>query len=115
MNLSMDNGKAPDTFATAQTLPGFGWVVQTHCSSLKHCYHALWQPWQEQVVAHHLPSGQGLAVDAQQEASQTSPSPFLTCVPFSWHPVSLLMLLSLSCDTNHAFTPKATQRADFAL
>lgn len=83
--------------------------------SLNRCYHAQSQRWQDKVVTHHLPSGQGLAVDALQETSQTAPSPFLMCVPFLFHPVSLLMLLSLSCDTNHAFTPKATQRADFAL
>lgn len=64
MNISMDSHKAPNNFVTTQALPGLGWAIQTHRVQPEHCYHA--QP-QDQVVAHHLPWGQGLAEDAQQE------------------------------------------------
>lgn len=31
----MDNYRAPNTFVTTQTLPGFGWAVQAHCVQLE--------------------------------------------------------------------------------
>lgn len=67
------------------------------------------------VIAHRLRAGQGAATDAPQETWQSSSSLGLKFVALLFSPVPVLMLLSLSGDTNHACTGKATQPADVEL
>lgn len=67
------------------------------------------------AVSHCLRAGQGTAADAWQGTCQTSPSLVLKFMALLLSPVPVLTLLSLSRDTNHAFTVKATQPADVEL